>query len=411
MNIVHIIGNGFDLNQGLPTSYAHFYEYYFQLRPADSDTEPVKKFRAKLLERLYDEKTDRWADLEKTIGELTSEFEFDEEFEEAYLDIYGHLLEYLKAVYDNSEVEMFEKPEETLYPDLAMPWKYLVPLERTTLESSLPSNEDVHVSIINFNYTDTLSRLCSLPKAVKKSMGRFDNRNTIYEGCQHVHHKLVTNDIILGVDNPSQILNEGFRSSEALLNFIVKPQTNTGLGNMVDTRCADLIRNARIISIYGMSIGETDTTWWKDIGKRLMHDNAVRVLYFPYFGDISNEFPIRQINHRTKYVRQLCQHLGVKYNDVKGRVLVNFCNLPEQRNIFTNASRKDVNKNFEHTMALFQEKGIIYKPQIKPISNPLSLEVIAPIESKQLFEPRTYRKRMPAFMNDGSVNGLMPITK
>ena len=31
MNLVHIIGNGFDLNQGLPTSYAHFYEYYFQL--------------------------------------------------------------------------------------------------------------------------------------------------------------------------------------------------------------------------------------------------------------------------------------------------------------------------------------------------------------------------------------------
>lgn len=104
MNIVHLIGNGFDLNQGLPTSYAHFYEYYFQLRPTDADFESVLKLREKLRERLYDEQTDKWADLEKTLGELTIEYETEAEFEEAYLDIYRHLLEYLKAVYDNSEV-------------------------------------------------------------------------------------------------------------------------------------------------------------------------------------------------------------------------------------------------------------------------------------------------------------------
>lgn len=58
MNIVHVIGNGFDLNQGLPTSYAHFYEYYFQLRPQKSDSESVLKLREKLRDRLYDVQTD-----------------------------------------------------------------------------------------------------------------------------------------------------------------------------------------------------------------------------------------------------------------------------------------------------------------------------------------------------------------
>ena len=191
-----------------------------------------------------------------------------------------------------------------------------MPLERTTFESTLPPNEDMHVSIINFNYADTLVRLCDLPKAVRKSFGRYNNCNTIYDGCQHVHHKLATNDIILGVDNTNQIQNEGFRGEETVLNYLVKSQTNTGLGDMVDTRCAELIHKARIISIYGMSIGETDATWWKEIGKRLMQDSAVRVLYFPYVSDISTELPIRQINRRNQYVRQLCQHLGVKFNDV-----------------------------------------------------------------------------------------------
>ena len=409
MNIVHVIGNGFDLNHGLPTSYAHFYEFYFQLRPQKGDTEAVVKLREKLREKLYDEQTDRWADLEKTLGEVTTEFETDSEFEEAYLDIYRHLLEYLKAVYDNSEVLKYEKFEETIYRDLAMPWKHLVQRERIELEGNLPV-EDSHVSIINFNYTDTLARLCDLSKSVGKNMGRYDNRSTIYDGCQHVHHRLESNDIILGVDNSTQILNERFRGDEMVQNYLIKPQTNTGMGNMVDTYCLELIRKARVISIYGMSIGETDSTWWKEIGNRLIKDNNVRVLYFPFVSDIANVLPIQQTLLRNQQISKLCKFFGVKSNDVKGRVLVNFCNLPGKRNIFTNTTRKDVAENFEHTMALFQERNVIYKPQAKPISTRLSLEEISPIEPNKLFEPRVYRKKLPAFMNEKSVNGLTPIT-
>lgn len=410
MNVVHVIGNGFDLNQGLPTSYAHFYEYYFQLLPQDSDTEAVLKLREKLRERLYDKQTDRWADLEKTLGDLTTEFESDVAFEEAYLDVYRHLLEYLNAVYDNSEVTKFEKVEETIYRDIAMPWKHLVQRERIELENSLPPNEDVHVSIINFNYTDTLDRLCDLPKAVGKNMGRYDNRSTIYDGCQHIHHKLKSNDIILGVDNVNQIKNESFRSDETVQNYLIKPQANTGLGNMVDTRCVELIRNARVICIFGMSIGETDTTWWKEIGNRLMKDTGVRVLYYPFINDIADVLPIQQPLRRNQQIRHLCKFLGVKPNDVKGRVLVNFCNLPEQRNIFTNTTRKNVMENFEHTMALFQEKELIYKPQVKPLSDRLSLETITPIETNKLFEPRIYRKRSTVFLKQENEFGL-PVKK
>ena len=56
MNIVHVIGNGFDLNQGLPTSYAHFYEFYFQLVPQEKDTEAVRKIRELLEKKLYDKR-------------------------------------------------------------------------------------------------------------------------------------------------------------------------------------------------------------------------------------------------------------------------------------------------------------------------------------------------------------------
>lgn len=407
MNILHIIGNGFDLNQGLPTSYAHFYEYYFQLRPKDTDTEAVKKIRKKLYERLYDKKSDRWADLEKTLGEITTEFESVEEFEEAYLDVYRQILNYLKAVYDNSEVSRFEKPEETFYSDLAMPWKNLVLRDRTVLERDLPPYEDVHISIISFNYTDTLSRVSDLPISEGKSIGRYDNRNTIYDGSQHVHHELESNDIILGVDNSNQILNDRFQNNETVMNYLIKPQANAGLGNMVDTRCIRLIRDARIICIFGMSIGETDSMWWKAIGSRLSKDNSVRVLYFPFVNDIANVLPIQQSLRRNEYIRLLCQHLGVKSNEIKGRVFVNFSNLPGQRNIFLNTKHTDVNENFEHTMALFQEKGVINTPQTRKPDNRLSLETLSPIQSDTLFVPRLYRKRMPVFMRESNNNELV----
>lgn len=360
MNVLHIIGNGFDLNQGLPTSYAHFYEYYLHLMPQKTDSDAVLKLRKKLYEKLSDKETDRWSDLEKTLGELTIEFETESEFIDAYLDIYHHMLDYMKTVYDNSEVMKFDKVEGTIYHDLAMPWKYLVTRERIEVEKSLPL-ENENVSIINFNYTDTLNRLCDLKKFLGKPIGLYDSRHIIYNGCLHVHHKLENNDILLGVDNPAQILNEKLRGGEELMNYLIKPQTNVEMGNMVDTRCVELIRNARIISIYGMSIGETDTTWWKEIGNRLMKDNNVRVLYYPFISNIDRVLPIQMPILRREQLRNLCKFLNVKPDDVKGRVFVNFCNLNGIRNIFTNDGRKDVKENFKKIMSLFQDKGVIFK--------------------------------------------------
>ena len=191
MNIVHIIGNGFDLNQGLPTSYAHFYEFYFQLVPQEKDIEVVRKMREHLAKKLYDKRTDRWSDLEKTLGEVAVEFESVEEYAEAYLDVYTHLMDYLSDAYKYSELIKYDTPETTLYSDLATPWKHLIPRDRTAIKQHLaPTSNEAHVKIINFNYTDTLQRISELPNKAGKSLGRYDNRNTVYDGCQHIYHQL-----------------------------------------------------------------------------------------------------------------------------------------------------------------------------------------------------------------------------
>ena len=63
MNIVWMLGNGFDLNLGLKTSYKDFYEYYLNVESNDAI---VKQFKQDLSENL-----DTWADLEFVLGKYS----------------------------------------------------------------------------------------------------------------------------------------------------------------------------------------------------------------------------------------------------------------------------------------------------------------------------------------------------
>ena len=61
MNIVYLIGNGFDINIGLKTRYKDFYDYYLAL-DSSGDNEHVKKLKEHLKETLStDDKY--WSDL------------------------------------------------------------------------------------------------------------------------------------------------------------------------------------------------------------------------------------------------------------------------------------------------------------------------------------------------------------
>ena len=121
----------------------------------------------------------------------------------------------------------------------------------------------------------------------------------------------------------------------------------------------------------------------------------MRILYFPYVKDIDTELPIKLPLKRVQSVRELSAQLGLSYQEAKDRILVNFCNIPGERNIFSNTKHKDTRDNFENTMALFQEKGIIRKPQTKALTTPFHLDLVPPLpEQEPLFEARIYRKKL-----------------
>lgn len=100
MNVTLILGNGFDLNMGLPTAYSDFYKYYMLVDSPKSTN---------LIKQGIGEKPQTWADLEKSLGEISKQYGQDSDaYIEAFENVRDELAKYLTAV-DEYEILGMEK--------------------------------------------------------------------------------------------------------------------------------------------------------------------------------------------------------------------------------------------------------------------------------------------------------------
>lgn len=397
MNITHIIGNGFDINQGIPTSYAHFYEYYLQLVSKDDEPEIVKKFRINLYNALLESRSELWSDMEIALGKVTEEYDSAEDYNTVYMDVYNRLMEYIDYAYRFSDVANFDNPTKTLYQDLMKPWLHLTPSEIEDFDKLFVRVNDNRVKILSFNYTDTFNRISDLGKLAEGGvLGLGSSMTYHFDGILHIHQDIKNRNIVLGVDNVGQIANKKLAEDESVRDLLVKPQTNSNLGTTIDRQCREVIAQSGIISIYGVSLGKTDQTWWNEIGKRIKADNNVRILYFTYEKEIAQLAEIQKHTLKRKRKRELMAAIGIdekSYRDYENRIYVNFCNNPGSQNIFNNSKKENLQDNFENVMAVFQKEGKVAVPAPKrqSLSGLDSLLLQPPVE--RLFTPRHYRAK------------------
>lgn len=112
MNITFLLGNGFDIQCGLQTSYIHFYEYILKKKYSlDLSQEMDEKFVSKIDNMIYSEiykskdNIQTWADLEFQLGVFTKrlkEENQDTNLADNFLDDFETLREdlndYLKGI-------------------------------------------------------------------------------------------------------------------------------------------------------------------------------------------------------------------------------------------------------------------------------------------------------------------------
>ena len=148
MNIVYLIGNGFDLAQDLETSYPDFYKSY-------KDSKPVNEVEKRIISSITDN-VETWSNLEKRLGSFTKELKGVEGFDEAYESLYLKLMKYLQAqenLFVAENIERYRKELANPFIDLS----YSEQIEYQGYISGFFGVSSV-INVVTFNYTDVFER-------------------------------------------------------------------------------------------------------------------------------------------------------------------------------------------------------------------------------------------------------------
>ena len=269
MKILYILGNGFDLNLGMKTSYKDFYDYYKSIISTNENIEKLKKNISNNYKN--------WSDLEYALGQYTDEFKTVEDFDVVFEDIGEKLAEYLKTEEDKFKPETIN--QEKFFKDLVKPEEYLLPADKISLNNfkSKFNNGNWDINIFTFNYTRTIEKIIENKKNIKLGYHPVGTASAILSSIEHIHG-YVDERMVLGVNDVSQLKNKEFHNNIDVLEAIIKEKCNRAYRHTIDNQFTTKIQQANLICIFGSSIGDTDNMWWELIGQKLI--NEIPIIIF-----------------------------------------------------------------------------------------------------------------------------------
>lgn len=286
MNVTLILGNGFDLNMGLPTSYSDFYKYYLQIDSPKSTN---------LIKQEIGEKPRNWADLEKSLGEISKKYLQDSDaYIEAFENVRDELAKYLGEV-DKYLIPNLNNLVGQFLQDILDIDRYLDNKPKQEYRDFLKvinSPNDIELNVINFNYTSTVEKMMAL-----KNERVMPPKKLNFHEVIHVHQDLNTG-ILMGVNDVSQITNDGYGNNFDIRAMMVKPFINEMFAAGNDKKAFGKLVGSDVIIIFGTSFGETDEIWWNGLSNATYNKNTC-ILYSPYENE--SIMPL----HETNIIRKI----------------------------------------------------------------------------------------------------------
>lgn len=320
MNITFLIGNGFDLGLGMKTSYEDFYEVYTIEK--DDDNENIRGFKRTLKNRNgSDNKIINWSDFELAFGLHSNEFsEFDIDlYKERYIHFVKHFNLYLEN--ENKKFDFSEKQKiaNRMY-EAVDKYFYIREGDRQFIQQLYNKIKgDQIYNFVSFNYTNCLDMCVKILEDKLKSYSSRRIGDVI-----HVHGYIEKN-MILGVNDTSQIDNDFFAKDDWIIKNIVKPQQNLSCRTTYDNKVSSLINKSNIICIYGMSIGETDKKWWELVVDWLTRSSDNALIVLTHVSSNISRFVFDQ-NDQTDFIIDKILSFSSKEdkikNNIKNRIFV-----------------------------------------------------------------------------------------
>lgn len=308
--ITFMIGNGFDLELGLKTKYKDFISVYTKL---STDDKVLKDFRENV-----DQDSEAWSDAEVQMGRLTHKYDAskEEELRRSYRDFVKELGNYFakeqKRVIDaEKENELAERVFRGL---LSFCDKLEEPAQKA-VKKTLEQYGILDYSILDYNYTTLIDTAFHNIKNNKKLIGTHSGADgslysVEFSSICHVHGRL-DKAMILGVDNRKQIAKAEFMNNPKFVRAWIKPEVNKNLRYGYDEEAKRIIDDSCVICIYGMSIGETDTTWWTYVMQWLAADENHQLIVFIYDKDYDPRIPDDLFENQDKLKVKLMKNGGV----------------------------------------------------------------------------------------------------
>lgn len=265
MNILFLIGNGFDINLGMDTRYSDFYKYYASVTSTNNLILKLKKE--------IENNIKNWSDLELAFGKHTKHLSSTKEFNEVFVDIEDNLADYLGGI--ESQFDINKMDVKKLYSYLVFPENSLPQADKNELLNfkNKWANKQWNISVITFNYTQILEKLLKYNGKHIQINSHLSNVNQsiLIQRIEHIHG-FIDDRMVMGVNDISQISNNAFHNNQEVLESLVKKDCNKAQKHTVDDRCKNLISNSNLICIFGSSIGDTDKMWWQQVGEQLKKD-------------------------------------------------------------------------------------------------------------------------------------------
>ena len=318
MNILYVIGNGFDLAQGMKTRYADFYPYYLKCA---SPNETVKRLKEAIKENIGD-----WSDMEIELGKYTKNIGSESEFMEMYFDLSDRLSEYLKQESERNKLNRVGQ----IVDDFFEPYRYLEPLDKRLYENYFDGflgkdrrvGVDINVDVVTLNYTNTIESLIGFP-----SVPSMNKKNAVFSLRNICHlHGVLGDTILVGVNDEQQIANGKFQQNQAVRDCLVKPEAIAAMRSDKSLLCRSYIERSDIIILYGVSLGATDANLWSTIVKQLSKNDPPMLVYFHYSKDVIPPNRKQLLGRKEAEARDfLYQRLGLPQNlQSKNNILVGY---------------------------------------------------------------------------------------
>lgn len=271
MNITFLVGNGFDLNLGLPTRFSDFIRYYNSKDHNDIIAKEMK------------ENYEYWSDLEVALGQFVGKIDEDQvkAFIESKVLLERGLADYWHKVKNDYELKITEQGINEFKRQVVDFYTEFNKTYREEINDVIKrTKESIHYQFITFNYTDYLDTI--ITEASNSGVFGTHSAGTTFQDYVlpplHVHGSVLS-DMVLGVNDKTQMSGKATVKSR-LSEFMLKPRLNDTLGEQRTNDAKNMIFGSHYVCVYGMSFGITDLMWWKKIYEWLNQSKFHRLIIY-----------------------------------------------------------------------------------------------------------------------------------